>query len=109
MTTGSTRPASPGSRALSQRLDTDKEAGRPRLVLEEQRLHPRDLATDLLEEYARERLEAGLGVLSPDDQDDYAQAIDAALFGVGTLQSAAYELVLDGESYRKHQKPGLDV
>ena len=28
---------------------------------------------------------------------------------VDRLQSASYELVLEGESYRKHQKPGLDV
>jgi DNA replication protein DnaC len=28
---------------------------------------------------------------------------------IDRLQSAAYELVLDGESDRKHQKPGLDV
>jgi DNA replication protein DnaC len=28
---------------------------------------------------------------------------------IDRLQSAAYELILDGESYRKHQKPGLDV
>jgi DNA replication protein DnaC len=28
---------------------------------------------------------------------------------IDRLQSAAYELILDGESYRKHQKPGLDI
>jgi hypothetical protein len=28
---------------------------------------------------------------------------------IDRLQSAAYELVLEGDSYRKHEKPGLDV
>jgi DNA replication protein DnaC len=40
-----------------------------------------------------------------------AQMSDALLAqsAIDRLQSAAYELILEGESYRRHQKPGLDI
>ncbi len=46
-----------------------------------------------------------------DPSEWLAQMADALLAqsAIDRLQSAAYELVLDGESYRRRQKSGLDV
>lgn len=60
----------------------------------------------------RHRSASTVGHLQPGaDVEWLGQMADALLAqsAIDRLQSAAYELVLDEESYRKHQKPGLDV
>ena len=71
---------------LAARNREDRDAGRERRAVPEQRRWGRQIATDLLDSYARERLAAGQDALSPDDEDDVAQAIDDSLFGLAALQ-----------------------
>jgi Flp pilus assembly CpaF family ATPase len=73
------------SERLGARQSEDKDAGRPRMDVGAQRVFARQVANEVLEGYARERIEAGLGVLSAEEEDDVAQAIDDALFGLGVL------------------------
>jgi pilus assembly protein CpaF len=73
------------SERLNDRQSQDKDAGRPRMDVEAQRVFARQVANEVLEGYARERIEGGQEVLSPDEEDDVAQAIDDALFGLGVL------------------------
>ena len=73
------------SERVNEQLARDKDGGRPRMSVEAQRVLARQVANDVLEGYARERIEAGLEVLSPEEEDDYAQAIDDALFDLGVL------------------------
>ena len=70
------------SERLSERVEAERVAGR-RLDSQEQQLLARDLATEVLDEYARDCIATGRPVLGPDEEDDYAQAVDDALFGLG--------------------------
>jgi pilus assembly protein CpaF len=73
------------SERLAARQAQDKDAGRPRMGVEAQRIFARQAANEVLEDYARERIEAGWEVLTPEREDDVAQAIDDILFGLGVL------------------------
>ncbi len=73
------------SERVTGRLAEDKDNDRPRMSVEEQRVFARQVANEVLEGYARERIESGQDVLSADEEDDYAQAIDDALFDLGVL------------------------
>lgn len=70
------------SERLSERLEVERAAGRT-VSREDQQLLARDLATDALEDYARQCIATGRPVLDADEEDDYAQAVDDAMFGLG--------------------------
>ena len=73
------------SARVNRRLAEDKDSGRARVGIDQQRVFARQVANEILEDYARERIAAGLEVLGPEEEDDYAQAIDDALFDLGVL------------------------
>ena len=84
------------------------------LILDDFALQPLDpLDTADIYELIVERHRAASTVVTSNREpiEWLGQMADALLAqsAIDRLQSAAYELVLDGESYRKHQKPGLDV
>jgi DNA replication protein DnaC len=84
------------------------------LVLDDFCLQPFD-ALDTADIYElvveRHRAASTLVTSNREPVEWIAQMADALLAqsAIDRLQSAAYELVLDGESYRRRQKPGLDV
>ena len=107
-------------RLRSSRLDNSHDAELRKLVrvdlliLDDFALQPMDgLDTadvyDLIVE--RHRVASTVVTSNREPIEWLGQMADALLAqsAIDRLQSAAYELVLEGESYRKHQKPGLDV
>jgi DNA replication protein DnaC len=84
------------------------------LILDDFALQPLDvLDTADIYDLIVERHRAASTVITSNREpiEWLGQMSDALLAqsAIDRLQSAAYELVLDGESYRQRQKPGLDV
>jgi DNA replication protein DnaC len=84
------------------------------LILDDFALQPFDaLDTADIYELVVERHRASSTVITSNREpiEWLAQMSDALLAqsAIDRLQSAAYELVLDGESYRGHEKPGLHI
>jgi DNA replication protein DnaC len=107
-------------RLRASRLDNSHDAEMRKLlrvdllILDDfclQALDPLDTADiyDLIVE--RHRAASTLVTSNREPIEWLGQMADALLAqsAIDRLQSAAYELVLDGESYRRRQKPGLDV
>ena len=84
------------------------------LILDDFALHPMDpLDTADIYELIVERHRVASTVVTSNREpiEWLAQMADALLAqsAIDRLQSAAYELILDGDSYRQRQKPGLDI
>jgi Flp pilus assembly CpaF family ATPase len=71
---------------LETRLRADEAAGRPRMRPVDQRQLGRQLIAEALEAEARAALAAGRPVLAAETEDELAQAVHDALFGLGRLQ-----------------------
>jgi DNA replication protein DnaC len=107
-------------RLRASRLDNSHDAEMRKLlrvdllILDDFALQPMDaLDTSDVYDLIVERHRAASTVVTSNREpiEWLGQMADALLAqsAIDRLQSAAYELILDGESYRKHQKPGLDV
>lgn len=84
------------------------------LILDDFALHPMDQldTADIYELIVERHRTASTVVTSNREPIEWlTQMADALLAqsAIDRLQSAAYELVLDGDSYRQRQKPGLDI
>jgi Flp pilus assembly CpaF family ATPase len=71
---------------LAARARSEREDGAEAMTSVAQRRYGRGIAAELLEDHARRRIDAGGDPLTPDEEDELAQAIDDALFGLGALQ-----------------------
>ncbi len=84
------------------------------LVLDDFALQPLDVldTSDIYDLIVERHRAASTVVTSNREPIEWLGQMSDALLAqsaIDRLQSAAYELVLDGESYRQRQKPGLDV
>ncbi len=70
--------------AHQRRLDT--ASGLPPMSTEDERQFARALISQVLEEHARSEIGYGRRPPTPDEEEEYAAGIHAALFGVGRLQ-----------------------
>ena len=74
---------------LAQQRRQDAASGVSPMSPEDERQFARALISQVLEEHARSEIMAGHAPLNAQQEEDLAEAIHAALFGVGRLAAAA--------------------